>query len=772
MEEKTRNRIVFNVETSRILEILSEEIYDSPLALIRENLQNAYDATLMRSTYESIDLNNLSITIDVEPRQLTIVDQGIGMSEEELRKNFWSAGASGKKTELAKQSGVIGTFGIGAMANFGVCTQLRVETRPIGSNSTFISVAERANLSIAEECIDLEHLSDDRPPGTTIIAYLDSSNQMEIENVRSYIEPYIEFLPVPVYLNGELISQRSFEESVLEQSRAYELISSRDVSHGLYGGTLNTYINSAGNVLARIGELYLDEVAVDGEIFIKQNSDRLMGLRNFFGLALIPIGGHYRFGGIVNLSILYPTAGREALSRTSIEHVNTLIRMVEDEITLDIAKLSAADRNPAFMYHLLSNNQIELADNVTVQVLPVDESTQLSNVKDKCHGKDIHYYIGRDKSIQQTFATSQLCLLNVSQNNPRRKIQLRYIRDILRIPEVPDRATVLEEYEATQLTMAEAALLIKMVRVLSDDYLLPNIDVGFAQISHGVSILVNKQDEIVQIRIARESGEVLPILRCYETAYEVFGDFVKDFVRSHLYKRIETYVPSSTKEGADALYELLMQKRELYRYRESELGDLEPLLSDLLGGDLSFGEVLKKVSSTMRPQSQRVSSSQIGSVENEIPDVVHSPLGTSEPNEFEATPAIMRMEISSPMKILTVGSGYKQLNNFQLFLGLSDRLLNREGDFFLKPHTTKVIWAIHRVIYIFADATDRLTLYYDIELKEPLREKSASGIMLPTTTLLTRNRIYVPVPHELDTAFRIVEGVKEFYVRYDIISRK
>ena len=36
--------IIFKVETTRVLEILAREIYDSPLALLRENLQNAYDA--------------------------------------------------------------------------------------------------------------------------------------------------------------------------------------------------------------------------------------------------------------------------------------------------------------------------------------------------------------------------------------------------------------------------------------------------------------------------------------------------------------------------------------------------------------------------------------------------------------------------------------------------------------------------------------------------------------------------------------------------------
>src|SRR5438093_11499014 len=129
MSAETQEKIAFQVETERVLEILSSEIYDSPLALLRENVQNAYDAVLMRCAEGNRDLAQSRIEITVEPLRLTILDDGIGMTEEVLRNNFWKAGSSGKKTELARRAGVIGTFGIGAMANFGVCSRLRVETR-------------------------------------------------------------------------------------------------------------------------------------------------------------------------------------------------------------------------------------------------------------------------------------------------------------------------------------------------------------------------------------------------------------------------------------------------------------------------------------------------------------------------------------------------------------------------------------------------------------------------------------------------------------------
>src|SRR5262249_9016210 len=146
---------------------------------------------------------------------------------------------------------------------------------------------------------------------------------------------------------------------------------------------------------------------------------------------------------------------------------------------------------------------------------------------------------------------------------------------------------------------------------------------------------------------------------------------------------------------------------------------------------------------TARPQAVTVRKDQVGSVEQALPDVVQSPAAEmdnkSEGQEYDACPAIMRLDVACDMKILAAKGKYPQLNGYELFLGLSDRLFKLEGDYFKAPHTTRVIWASHRVIYIFGHASGRLTLYYDIELKEPLREPTAGGVVIPTTTLFTKH---------------------------------
>lgn len=766
------DRITFEVETSRVLEILSKEIYDSPLAMLRENVQNAYDAILMRASLENSSLANGRITVDIAGQQVTIEDNGIGMTEDVLRKNFWKAGSSGKRGELAMRAGVIGTFGIGAMANFGVCTSLRVETRAVASDETLISTAERDALSIARDCIALSRQKDGRTPGTRLAVTLDPQNVITAEKARSYLEPYVRYIPVPVHINGTLISQQSLHERYLRRTKDFQSLGTMNVTLGDYRCTVEAFCDTNAVVACRVTNLNLASEAVMGEVVLLQGSGQLMGLRNYFGLAPAPVSGFYDLGGVANLTILHPTAGREALSRDSISHLNSVIQMAEYAISEKLGATAYSDRSNSFMQYVASNNRLHWASNITIEMQPSRENVRLADVPAKTGGKG-YFYMGRDPKMIETFASEDSPLLCVSQSNPRKGIHTRYLREILKVPEVPDKATVTKAYDGPDLLYEEAVFLVRVATVLSDDYLLPNATVRFADITHGVTVLVEREGDNVHVYIARGMSSIQPILKCYRTAPEVFSGFVKDFVRGHLYKKVADFVPSSTRQGADALFKLLQRNRELYRYEQSELGELEPLLADYLSGDKNLGEVIRAARTHTRPQSVRVQKSDVGQVEQQMPDVVSSPAPEETPdaaaNRYDAAPAIMRPDLECTAKILVANQKYPQLNGCELFLGLSEKAMKREGEFFRFPHTTKVIWAGHRVVYIFNHASGGLTLYYDIELKEPLQTPDAAGAAVPSTTLLTKNRIFIPVPDQLVPEFRIAEGAKEFYVRFDVV---
>ena len=769
MSDKAKERIPFDVETSRILQILSSEIYDSPKAFLRENVQNAYDAILMRCTAQGLSIAASTIKITVEPNRLVVQDDGIGMTEEVLRSNFWKAGSSGKKSELAQRSGVIGTFGIGAMANFGVCTSLRVETRHVDSDVSLISSARREDLRIAQDCIDLERVSDSRGPGTIITADLDSSFPLDEPSVCEYLRQYVRFLPVPVLVNGTLISREAFENALTEKTSGFAPCPSRAVSHGDFTGTLQTFINSQGRVLAYLTNISLNGNQLAGQVFFIQEGGQTLGFRNFFGLAPIPVSSVYNFGGFVNLDILHPTAGREALTRESIQHVANIVAQIEAEVSKDLAETPVADQNQLFQQYILSHGPIELAKNVKVAVLPKREDMPLGKLPEYEPSKAKHFYSGKDQTILQRFASEQANLLHVSQVNPRRKLQLQFLQQILRISEVPEK-TIVDRIPGTQLSLEEAIFLVRLRGILLDDYLMPNVDAAFAKISHGVAFHVETIGNALKISIARDTPAVLLVVECYKTARDVFDGFVKDFVREHLYPHIRDQVPSSTRQGRDALYRRLKENKELFRYEESDFGQVESLLADYLSGKADLTQILVSSGSRISGQSQQVSREQVGSIEQEMPDIIESVGEPPSRSELEPAPPILRPELTSEMKVLTVSKEHPKLNRFQMFLALSDRLMRTEGEFLRWPHTTKLIWGMHRVIYIFTDATGTLSLYYDIELKEPLSTEMMGGAMISTTTIMTKDRVYVPIPKLLEPAFQITGGAKEFYVRFDTIS--
>jgi molecular chaperone HtpG len=768
MNDQVMERIAFDVETERILQILSSEIYDSPKAFLRENVQNAYDAILMRCTAQGLPIADRKIEITVEKERLTVLDDGIGMTDDVLKNNFWKAGSSGKKSDLAQRSGVIGTFGIGAMANFGVCTALRVETRHIDSGVTLVSSAKRADLRIAQNCIDLERVADQRPPGTFVAADLDPSFIIDEASACDYLSQYVRFLPVAVLVNGRLISQQIFEDTLGNRAAGFDQISSRSVSRGEFSGILRTFVNPQARVLARLDGISLNGNPLKGEVFLVQHEGQTLGFRNFFGLAPIPISGVYEFGGFVNLNILHPTAGREALSRESIQHVANLVALIEADASQDLGNVDAADQNQPFQQYILNHGLIQLAKNVRIDVLPAREDVPLPDVKTYEQNKTKHFYTGQDPTILQRFANEQANLFHVSQANPRRNLQLRYLREISRIEEVPEKP-IIDRIPATQLTVDEAMFLIRLRGILLDDYFMPDVDVGLAQISHGVALHVEEKGDILHISIARDMPAVRMVVESYRSAREVFHGFVVDFVRQHLYPQIRDHVPSSTRQGRDSLYRRLKENEELFRYEQSDFGEAESLLADYLAGKADLEQVLKSSGGHSAGQRQEVRKEQVGTVEDELPGIL-SYFGEPPPaNEYQATPPIMRPEMTSVMKVLTVAAEHSKLNGFQMFLALSDRLAKSEGEFLHQPHTTKLMWGSHRVIYVFTDPTGDLSLYYDIKLKEPLETQTTGGSMFPTTTIVTKDRIFVPVPKALEPAFQITDGAKEFFVRFDTI---
>lgn len=86
-----------------------------------------------------------------------------------------------------------------------------------------------------------------------------------------------------------------------------------------------------------------------------------------------------------------------------------------------------------------------------------------------------------------------------------------------------------------------------------------------------------------------------------------------------------------------------------FRYEESEFGEVESLLSEYLSGKADFDQVLRASAGRAPTQTQRVSRDQVGTVEQQIPDIIpvetDGPGGPVQASEFEPAPPIVRPEL-------------------------------------------------------------------------------------------------------------------------------
>lgn len=763
-----------NVNFKSILDIICKDIYDSPLSLLRENVQNAYDAILMRMKADN-NFNAGRIDVVIDGKEISIADNGIGMDYDNLSKNYWSAGCSGKNNDLARSAGVVGTFGIGAMANFGVCTELSVTTRRIGDNPIIYSVAQRGKLSVTDRCIDyreLEH-SSLHDFGTIVHVTLDASSSINPMVAKDYLTPYVKYLPVPVYINGELISTNSYWVD--------------DVKDGMI--TKDAYYSDARfrfDYKVRIGrnsvqkvcpQIFIENILdynkpISGNLWLYSEVPSIFGFRNSFGLAIVPVSSAFNFGGVANLGNLTPTAGRDAVNRESVLFVSRLTEIASSIVAETIADTEMADASREFLSYVRNSRRYELAGKVKISICKSDERYELRSIKKQDGDIKSMYYQGNDKTVMDSFSDPHIHLFIPANDNTRKNIQLWWLRNN-GIDEVPDDITITNEITNDKdLSKEEFSIKFRIERILDEDYLMPQTKVIFADVSHGLNVHIIYNDPILTIYLKRNSEDQSYLKKLYNEDYSMFEPFVKEFVRTTLYPKFASYLPSSKKYGAETLYKIMQQRKELYTIESSDQGNMDYVMGEYLKGRASFDDVLKAAQKTKTSQTQTVDSGNVGQVQDVVGKLATNTSpgnNTGKEDSYDALPPIVVDIDAKKYKLLRCDNNELNLQGYHTFLALSDKMFKENKDFFMSPHSTKVIWSTHKIIYIFTHISGTLTLYYDIDLNKPLENNFTGGREIKTSTIVTNYRIFIPVIPEMDSYFNVTESQLKFYVRFDTV---
>ena len=182
-------------------------------------------------------------------------------------------------------------------------------------------------------------------------------------------------------------------------------------------------------------------------------------------------------------------------------------------------------------------------------------------------------------------------------------------------------------------------------------------------------------------------------------------------------------------------------------------------------------DIINVARANKQKQKQEVNARNVGSVS----DVLGGNLNQKETvsnidsDPCMPMPPIMRLDKKIDFKVLRTDASHHDLNDIKLFLSLSDKLYRDYAEFFYQPHTTNVIWSMHRVIFFFTHASNNLTLYYQLDLDKPLGDNVKGAKTIPTTTIITKNKIFIPIVDEMVDYFNITHGVLKFMVKYDSV---
>lgn len=756
----TERRIAFKLELARMLELLADQIYQSPLALLRENTQNAFDAIRMRQAIPGQDFDP-AISVSVNERQVVVSDNGIGMSAEEIETNFWYAGRSGKNTEAARAAGVVGTFGIGAMANFGVAEELSVESESAKNHERTVSSVRKSELSTDTKSISLVSKKPRCEPGTIVRALLASESRMSVHEAHAFLHGFVEFLDVPVSFNGEQLSGTP-HRSVLPSARhAWSKRIPEASLAGIVTGDLEV-LGMASGELRVVFENVASQVGLGkpGWIVLQQGRNATRTLRSGFGLATVAMQSVYQWGGVVDLPFLKPTAGREALDATSSQLLQQVFSELDRIVSPIAAQHSESFANDGFLRWIVATGQYELCGPLEVSPRPSHQPEPLTAVIER---SGLRYYSGRDESVVQAYASEDEPLIVLSRRSPRRDCEHGFLTR-RGIAEVDTRPRVTKELDMVGLTFAHSALATRMAAILEEDYFIET-DVRYGEISGGLPVLVADTNRPVVIYLEPNSSSVAPLLALYRDDFDAFGPFVKDFIRSTVFSRIAKLVPSSTREGSEAFLRHLRSNREWFEYELEDRASLEDIFKELRAGRMTVSEAKKRLTNTDRsfvevsPDGEAPLSSVIREPRSDL-----SQEALADP--FAAIPGIDRREEATEALILTSET---PVNGYRCFLAITDRVQRDKGHFFLQPHSTDIVWGGRKVMFIFQHHSKRFGLYYDI-LCPGLVGSGSSGGPRTTATILTKRRTFIPLPDEIAQGFLPEANErKRLEVRCDIL---
>lgn len=235
----TTERMEFKTEVKELLDLMIHSLYSHKEVFLRELISNASDA-IDRARYESLTNSEvlegdvgwkIKITADKEAGTLTVSDNGIGMSHDEIIESLGTIAHSGtkdflaalQKQEVKDNPELIGQFGVGFYSSFMVADRISVLSRRAGSgDKKGIRWESSGDGTFTVEDIEKE------TKGTDVILHLrdDEKQYLGQWEIRSVVKKYSDFIEHPIVMDVEKEVDSELKEGEKVKVREEETLNS------------------------------------------------------------------------------------------------------------------------------------------------------------------------------------------------------------------------------------------------------------------------------------------------------------------------------------------------------------------------------------------------------------------------------------------------------------------------------------------------------------------------------------------------------------------
>ena len=414
-----------------VLPLISRQIYDTPFAFLRENLQNALDAIRIQAYRDAQHPGDpdYQIEIVIEENVVTVVDNGIGMSPEELRQYYWTIGASGKRSTEAAAAGCVGTFGIGGFANFGVCDTLEVISQTEAEATGTLTRLSAEDIDRAGTALPrVTMLPSDRaaPRGTMIVGYL--RNAPSVDDLREYLTDFTRFLPTRVVFNGQLLPRVPFVAAAAGEN--YEPITegSQTWSHGRLAITGRLFEDRGHTLMVT-----LESLTVDGEAFpfvgtLRFEHGSVGFFKHGFQLCTMQVPSTIGLSGRLDSPCFSPTAGRDTVDAETAQLIGQITDTLEQtaiQVVLD--DTDRLSQHTRIFGYLRNNNWIERLGNALVRLADGSETTLGALRKQASDGVTVFFGVTQKQALNQVMQARGHLVVLLSSDRQRQRAERAYL---------------------------------------------------------------------------------------------------------------------------------------------------------------------------------------------------------------------------------------------------------------------------------------------------------------------------------------------------------